>query len=518
MMWKIIKVFSVITTMILMGCGGSESEESPSPNSQTFAINATANTGGSITPSTTSVVQGRTAQFQLTPEPGHLIDNVMGCQGVLDGRKYVTGAVNSDCTITANFIKKTYLVTGNANIGGIISDNQTIEHGQTATFSVTANAGYTVNSVNDDCTETTTTLIAINNNYTTAAITKTCMVTATFTWLLNVNVDEDIAVFEKTADVMLTGQVNGNAGALNLTYQWTQATTDPALVALTNATTLTASFTAPTINSAASLNLNFTLTVVNDNDIQAFDDITVTVNPILPIANAGASQTKMTGALVTLDGSASKNPAPNQIFSYFWSQSSTDTSGITIMLTNSDTVNPTFTVPEVNAQHTLTFELAVEDYRGLKDTSQTNITISPTPPQLTTTLNDTGVVLCAYSSGIIDCSDPVITTPPNIRNYFFRQDGHFGRDVTHHDDSDGSAGFSFTKLDADGNVLEDQRFTYNVEPWSCVQDNVTGLRWEVKTLSGLRNKENTYTWYNNDMSNNGGEVGKMDDGLRATDT
>ncbi len=42
---------------------------------------------------------------------------------------------------------------------------------------------------------------------------------------------------------------------------------------------------------------------------------------------------------------------------------------------------------------------------------------------------------------------------------------------------------------------------------------MTGLVWEVKTDDGgLRDKDNTYTWYNPDSSNNGGDAGSQNGG------
>ncbi len=79
------------------------------------------------------------------------------------------------------------------------------------------------------------------------------------------------------------------------------------------------------------------------------------------------------------------------------------------------------------------------------------------------------------------------------------QDAEYGRDATHNDNSDGHAGFSFTKLDANGNTLPTTALS-----WSCVKDNVTGLIWEVKTDdSGLQDMGNIYSWYNPDNNANG---------------
>ena len=125
------------------------------------------------------------------------------------------------------------------------------------------------------------------------------------------------------------------------------------------------------------------------------------------------------------------------------------------------------------------------------------------PPLTVTTsapaLNDTGIDWGGdYEEGNnADCSSN-ISAP---------QDCDQGRDATDHDDSDGHAGFSFTKLDSNGNAL-----AADATEWSCVQDNVTGLIWEVKTDDGgLRDKDDRYNWYNTDPATNGGDVGYADD-------
>ena len=117
-------------------------------------------------------------------------------------------------------------------------------------------------------------------------------------------------------------------------------------------------------------------------------------------------------------------------------------------------------------------------------------------------LNDTGITQCSdnLTAGI---SCPV-TGYPN-------QDGQVGRDFIDNDDSDGYSGFSFTKLDTDGNVL-----LPNAADWSCVKDNVTNLIWEVKQSGngivgeGLHDADDGYNWYSTDTSNNGGFAGYQD--------
>jgi len=148
-------------------------------------------------------------------------------------------------------------------------------------------------------------------------------------------------------------------------------------------------------------------------------------------------------------------------------------------------------------------------------------------------LNDTGITGCgdyAYNdTGIysvtgsgshdigLDCTvQPVIVTrdedgQDNDGDIVpVGQDALYGRDDTNNDSSDGYAGFSFTKLDADGEALSDQTQTYAANPWACVKDNVTGLIWEVKTSSNRQKSSYTYTWYKSTGINTGGYAGATD--------
>jgi len=119
-------------------------------------------------------------------------------------------------------------------------------------------------------------------------------------------------------------------------------------------------------------------------------------------------------------------------------------------------------------------------------------------------LNDTGITQCANGTEI-NLACPVSTHP--------NQDAQSGRDATNNDDSDGHAGFSFTKISSTGAELP-----ASATEWSCVKDNVTGLIWEVKTTDGgLHDKNNTYTWYNPDPNTNGGNAG-TENGSADTDS
>ena len=115
------------------------------------------------------------------------------------------------------------------------------------------------------------------------------------------------------------------------------------------------------------------------------------------------------------------------------------------------------------------------------------------------TLNDTGSDWGGdYDNGNNSACSSNVSAP---------QDCHQGRDATHDDDSDGHAGFSFTKLDSSGNALEADAWI-----WYCVQDNVTGLIWEAKDSSknSLHYRADKYNWYGTDASTNA-DAGRADD-------
>ncbi len=103
-------------------------------------------------------------------------------------------------------------------------------------------------------------------------------------------------------------------------------------------------------------------------------------------------------------------------------------------------------------------------------------------PEIKGLINDTGVTFGGdYLSGNNGTCTSNISSP---------QDCHQGRDAMHDDDSDGHAGFSFTKLDANGNALP-----ADATSWVCVKDNVTGRVWETKTTTpGAHYYLNEYRW------------------------
>ena len=68
---------------------------------------------------------------------------------------------------------------------------------------------------------------------------------------------------------------------------------------------------------------------------------------------------------------------------------------------------------------------------------------------------------------------------------------------------------AYTKISNTGVALPDTAdIGTGPNDWACTKDNKTGLIWEVKaTDGGLRDYQNSYTWYEPDASKNGGGAG-----------
>ena len=183
----------------------------------------------------------------------------------------------------------------------------------------------------------------------------------------NAGADQDVAAGDS---VTLDGSGSSDPDTGDtLTYNWAQTSGTPTVV-LTNSSTASPTFTAP--STAAGSTLVFTLTV-RDGKASATDTVTVRVAAApnqAPTANAGPDQTVASGASVTLDGSGSSDPDGDTL-SYSWSQTS---GSPTVTLTGAATASPTFTAPSVSTS--LVFTLTVSD--GTTTRTDT-VTIEVTP-------------------------------------------------------------------------------------------------------------------------------------------
>lgn len=154
--------------------------ETPVP---THTVSASAGTGGSITPTRVSVLQGATAALTVTPNTGFEIAGITptGCTGNLVGNTYTTGTITADCAVAASFVAstKTFTITTSAGAGAggsITPASVSVTEGASATLTVSPNTGFSIASViPTGCTGT-----LAGNTYTTDPITANCAVAASF--------------------------------------------------------------------------------------------------------------------------------------------------------------------------------------------------------------------------------------------------------------------------------------------------------------------------------------------------
>ena len=170
------------------GCGGSLSGNvfttgaltASCTVSASFAIDthvvvAGAGANGAIAPLQQTVDHGSVAVLTVTPDANYHVASVTGCGGVLSGTTYTTAPVTADCAVNATFAIDTHTVTATAGANGSIAPpTQEVDHGSTATLTVTPAANYHIDIVTG-CGGT-----LAGNTYTTAPVTADCTVTASF--------------------------------------------------------------------------------------------------------------------------------------------------------------------------------------------------------------------------------------------------------------------------------------------------------------------------------------------------
>jgi len=166
----------------------------------------------------------------------------------------------------------------------------------------------------------------------------------------------------------------------------------------------------------------------------------------------------------------------------------------------------TYTFTGLTNNQAYSYRIAAQDATGQLGAYTAISSATPKNPTIVivSKLNDTGITWGGnYPEGNnTTCAGETIA----------QQDCSHGRDATHDDDSDGHAGFSFTKIDKNGNDLPS-----SATVWACVRDNVTGFMWEVKQGGngivgdeGLHDADDSYSWYNTNMATNSGHIGQDD--------
>jgi hypothetical protein len=237
------------------------------------------------------------------------------------------------------------------------------------------------------------------------------------TCVVNVTWDNEPPVANAGSDQTVaegvTVTLNGSGstdpdGSITL-YSWTQ-TSGPS-VTLSSTSAVNPTFTSPDVTQGGA-SLSFRLTVTDSGSLRSSDTciVNVTWDNAPPVANAGSNQTVTEGVTVTLNGSNSTD-IDDGIASYLWIQ----TSGPSVTLSSTSSVNPTFTSPDVTQGGALlSFRLTVTDNGGLQssDTCVVNVTWDNEPPVANAGSNQTvaeGVTVTLNGSGSSDPDNGIAT-------------------------------------------------------------------------------------------------------------
>lgn len=255
--------------------------------------------------------------------------------------------------------------------------------------------------------------------------------------------------------------------------------------------------------------------------VTVIDDVSDNPKPIISIANAtvaegdsGQTEAQIVVTLsefvngVSVDYATSDGSAATADSDYVATSGTLNFSGGSVSETITIVVNGD---EKVETDESLTVALSNPVNAELDNAASATLTITNDDVNYRA-LNDTGIMVGAADSSSLnsDCSGLEIE----------QQDCSLGRDALESTNDlikigSGQAGFDFTKLGQDGSELAIQNVAWSDagseaegSQWSCVRDNNTGLIWEVKNDdSGLHDKDDSITWYNDNSSVNGGNSG-----------
>lgn len=243
----------------------------------------------------------------------------------------------------------TFNVTASASAGGSISPaSRTVEEGNSATFSVSADTGYDIDSVNG-CDGTLS-----DSTYTTGTITGNCTISAEFT--------------RQTFTISTEVSEGGS---------WSP---EEAMVSYGDSEEFTLSFTAGEFRLVdvsgcdGSLNENtYTTGAITANCTVAAD---LEVNSA-PEVSAGSDQTLTSGETCTVPATGSDEDG--DIVSWFWEQ----VSGPEIEIPDPSARVLEIVLPEVDEETQAVFQVTVTDNDGATASDQITITILPLGIELT---------------------------------------------------------------------------------------------------------------------------------------
>ena len=141
----------------------------------TRTITTSAGLGGSISP-TQRVEHGTKVSITATPSKGYQIQSWSGTCGTFEKTTNpISITATKDCSISVAFEKVSYTITTTAGIGGSITVNQSVKHGESVSITATPSAGYQISGWTGSCGT-----FSQSTNPATFTATKDCSISITF--------------------------------------------------------------------------------------------------------------------------------------------------------------------------------------------------------------------------------------------------------------------------------------------------------------------------------------------------
>ena len=167
---------------------------------ESYTITTSAGTGGEITEDQ-SVEQGESVSVTARPSTGYQIQSWGGTCGSFDqSTNPASFTAREDCSISVAFEKVSYTITTSAGTGGEITQEQSIEHGESVRITATPNTGYQVQSWEGTCGTLTE-----SGNTASFTATKDCAIRVTFEKLS----------YTITTDAGTGGSITGNQSVIH---------------------------------------------------------------------------------------------------------------------------------------------------------------------------------------------------------------------------------------------------------------------------------------------------------------
>jgi hypothetical protein len=321
-----------------------------------FTLSVVSGENGVVSPANSVTLNSGTDQtFTITPDAGYHVSDVK-VDGVSVGSvsAYTFSQVSADHTLEATFAIDSHTITASSGTNGTIDPAGTVSvnHGSTAAFAITPDAGYAIEDVLVDGSS-----VGAVSSY-------------TFNQVITEHTIQ--AVFE--ADTFTITSTAGENGTISPLGSVTLQNGSSQTFAITPDDGYAVSFVLVDGVSMGLIDAYTFSAVSTDHSIAA----SFALDNQAPVADAGPDQKVDEGKTAMLSGLNSDDP-DDGIASYQWHQ----IQGIPVVLNAPNDAETTFTTPNVDSSGAaLVFELTVTDYTGstATDTCIVNVTWVNTPP------------------------------------------------------------------------------------------------------------------------------------------